>query len=151
MDPDQVATGNQVRVQGIRDALGLAGVEVIQATYTAETSPVDAGGCFHYHTSDELQQFIKEQDPSLLIAGFWTILDHLYEFDLPVVLDFIAPRVLELMYQEPEIIPEHTDYIIRMVSRAVHFLVGNNFCRQTCCCHISCRPVSIAVIARQFL
>ena len=125
MDPDQVATGNQVRVQGIRDALGLAGVEVIQATFTAETSRVDAGGCFHYHTSDELQQFIKEQDPCLLIAGFWTILDHLYEFDLPVVLDFIAPRVLELMYQEPETIPEHTDYIMRMVSRADHFLVGN--------------------------
>ena len=125
MDPDQVATGNQVRVQGIRDALELAGVEVIQATYTTEKSRVDSLGCFHYHTSDELRQFIKEQDPVLLIAGFWTILDHLYASDLPVVLDFIAPRVLELMYQEPETIPEHTDYIMRMVCKADHFLVGN--------------------------
>ncbi len=125
MDQYKVATGNQVRAQGIRDALEVAGVEVIQATYTTENSRLDSVGCFYYHTPDELQQLINEQNPRLLIAGFWTILDHLPESDLPVVLDFVAPRVLELMYQEPETIPEHTDHIICMLSRGDHFLVGN--------------------------
>jgi len=123
LDPAVAATGNQVRARGIIEALERAGHRVIQVCPVNENIPSSAGT---YRTDDELADMLDAASPDAILVGYWSLLHHLPQTSTPVILDFIAPRMLELMFQEPDNVSERTAEIIELLHRADHFLVGNN-------------------------
>jgi len=123
LHPDSVATGNQVRAQGILEALQQAGHTVIQSTPANESNREKAGNI--YETRSDLEKLIAGNAVNSILVGYWSLLAHLPESNTPVILDFIAPRMLELMFQEPERFQVKTKELIHELGRADHFLVGN--------------------------
>jgi len=121
LDPAVAATGNQVRARGIIEALERAGHRVIQVCPVNENIPSSAGT---YRTDDELADMLDAASPDAILVGYWSLLHHLPQTSTPVILDFIAPRMLELMFQEPDNVSERTAEIIELLHRADHFLVG---------------------------
>jgi glycosyltransferase involved in cell wall biosynthesis len=127
LDVARVATGNQVRAQGIREALEAAGHEVLLASPTkAETTP-DSRPAGHrtYRTREEARELVREFNSDVVVVAYWALLAHLDSAGPPIVVDFIAPRLLELLYQDPEELPTHATELIGLLARADHFLVGN--------------------------
>ena len=130
LDTGKVATGNQVRAQGIREALEAAGHQVHQLAFVPASpdtteSPANSRITDSYQSAEQLHRFIAEEAFDSIIVAYWYLLDHLPESDIPVVLDFIAPRLLEIMFQEPESVAEQAKVIIRHLSKIDHVLAGN--------------------------
>ncbi len=53
------------------------------------------------------------------------MLGDLPETNTPVILDFIAPRLLEAMFQEGGVLQQESQAILKLLPIADHFLVGN--------------------------
>ena len=124
LDPAVVATGNQVRVQGLKEALERAGHKVDQLSPAADgVSYSDVQTV--YRSSDELAAIINEGAYEAILVAYWSLLSHLPDTHLPVILDFIAPRLLEIMFQEPKRIKDKSFELVKALARADHFLVGN--------------------------
>ncbi|MDG2177069.1 MAG: glycosyltransferase [Gammaproteobacteria bacterium] len=121
---ETVATGNQVRVQGILETLQMAGHDIVQSFPAPDHNTSNfTSDC--YRTKDELESFISGKKFDAIVVGYWSLLAHLPDTRLPVILDFIAPRILELMFQDPDSLLEKTAELIETLQRADHFLVGN--------------------------
>jgi len=124
LDPAAVATGNQVRAQGLTEALEQAGHAVIGVRpHDAESTEPPTTSV--YRTRDELAALINKHEPGAIVVGYWSLLPHLPSTSAPVILDYTAPRILELMFQESREIAERTAELIAALRRADHFLVGN--------------------------
>lgn len=124
LDPADVATGNQVRAQGLKEALERAGHTVDQLSPGKEPTSY-AGEKNVYCSRDELTEIIDKGTYEAILVAYWSLLPHLPDTDLPVILDFIAPRLLEIMFQEPRRIKEKSFELVKALARADHFLVGN--------------------------
>jgi len=124
LDPAAVATGNQVRARGLKEALERAGHKVDQLS-PAEDGASNFDEQSVYRSRDELADVIDEGAYEAILVAYWSLLTHLPETDLPVILDFIAPRLLEIMFQEPGSIKERSSELVKALARADHFLVGN--------------------------
>ena len=144
LDSGKVATGNQVRAQGIREVLEAAGHQVHQLAFMPEPvmtsaledaeTPVPLNNAEpsansriadRYKSAEELHSLIAQEAFDSIIVAYWYLLDHLPESDIPIVLDFIAPRLLEIMFQEPESVAQQAGVIIRHLSKIDHVLAGN--------------------------
>jgi len=141
LDTSKVATGNQVRAKGIREVLEIAGHQVCQLFFkpeaedahadsmheesaihqSAETQPLSSS----YKSAEQLHSFISREEFDSIIVAYWYLLDHVPVSDTPVVLDFIAQRLLEIMFQEPHSVPQQARTIIRHLSKVDHVLAGN--------------------------
>ncbi|MFT5320977.1 MAG: glycosyltransferase involved in cell wall biosynthesis [Pseudohongiellaceae bacterium] len=123
LDIQQVATGNQVRVLGIREVLEDAGHEVVQLVYSSD--PDTAVNANIYHSREELEALVGRGQFDVIIVAYWSLLADLPTTEVPIILDFIAPRLLELMFQAPESVPATTNEIVSLLSCVDHILVGN--------------------------
>jgi hypothetical protein len=48
----------------------------------------------------ELESLIDQVDPTVILVGYWTLLDLLPDrLSVPVIVDLLAPRILESRYQ----------------------------------------------------
>ncbi|MEX2365921.1 MAG: glycosyltransferase [Pseudohongiellaceae bacterium] len=121
LDPAAVATGNQVRDAGLKKALEAAGHEVMSL---APASSGKSGDGF-YTSGKELQGLLAESGADALMVGYWLLLEHLPQTSIPVIVDFIAPRLLEAMYQQTGTLQHESRQLLRLLPRADHFLVGN--------------------------
>src|SRR5690606_35482131 len=122
LDATRVATGNQVRDAGLARALIEAGDEV---KHCAPLPPDEEPGEHFYASAQELRQRIETWQPDAILVGYWNLLAQLPEVKVPVILDFIAPRLLEAMSQEPGALLHESRQILALLPRADHFLVGN--------------------------
>lgn len=88
LDPQRIATGNQLRDSGLIRELRAAGHQVTQL------SPMPADGKpspVFYSSQQELHKVLHNDDYQAVIAGYWTLLSDLPSLDIPVVVDVIAP------------------------------------------------------------
>ncbi|KAA9133430.1 glycosyltransferase [Marinihelvus fidelis] len=98
LDDGRVASGNAVRTRQLRRALEGAGHDTTQAWLAPRGQRADGA----FHTRDQLAGIIRSERPDVLLVGWWELLSLLpYELDAPVVLDFIAPRPLESLFETP--------------------------------------------------
>lgn len=113
LDPDAVATGNQLRADMLGSALADAGHEIV----------------WHVHEPSkerEIAQRIRQERPDALLLGYWQLAEWLPDdLDLPVVIDCIAPRPLEEHFVNPETTAAFIRRYLRALSRADLVLVGN--------------------------
>ncbi|MTW20307.1 glycosyltransferase [Allochromatium palmeri] len=131
LDPARIASGNSVRAHGL--ALGLieAGHSVVQVYPEALGEPTaliaERGLSARCYTDREtLAALIDAEAPDVLILGYWELIELLPEsLAVPIVLDVVAPRILEAMYQAHLDLADEVRRTLRCYRRADRFLVGN--------------------------
>jgi glycosyltransferase involved in cell wall biosynthesis len=119
-DAEEVATGNALRTRQLHEALGSAGHEVRQAWL--DRDPGDR----RFRSADELRGLLQRERPDVVLASYWELLG-LLPFDLapPVVLDFLAPRPLEGLFEDPSRVGGMLRRLRVALARADLLLVGN--------------------------
>jgi len=119
---DEIASGNAIRTRQLENALQQAGHNVSQIWLgNAHDNHADA-----FHNRDQLRAIINLKEPAVIVVAYWELLA-LLPFDMPqpIILDFIAPRPLELLYQHPEQVSEEILQLQRNLSKCDLILVGN--------------------------
>ncbi|MGD9264465.1 MAG: glycosyltransferase family 4 protein [Lysobacterales bacterium] len=122
LTPDTVATGNAVRTMQLESALNRAGHQVTQVW-------LDRNGgrqARAFRNRDELRSIIIRNCPDAILVAYWELLELLpFELSQPVVADFIAPRPLELLYEDPANIKNELHRLKANLSKCDVLLVGN--------------------------
>jgi glycosyltransferase involved in cell wall biosynthesis len=122
LDPTQAATGNQVRDAGLCHVLRNCGHDVVQVASEPSQAGVNRDP---EEFSRAVAVHLDSHKPEAIIVGYWTLLADLPETNTVVILDFIAPRLLEAMFQEGGVLQQESQAILKVLPRADHFLVGN--------------------------
>jgi len=101
--PDAIATGNAIRTAQLAGALSRAGHTLSQTWLDNRKGGRKNRHRQAFRSRDELQATINGQRPDVILVSYWELLE-LLPFDLaqPVVLDFVAPRPLEVLFEHPE-------------------------------------------------
>ena len=94
----EVVSGNAVRTRQLSCALETAGHQVSQCWLSADRDR--SKGAFR--NRDELHSILIEQSPDAIIVSYWELLSLLpCEMAPLLVLDYVAPRSLEEMFESP--------------------------------------------------
>ncbi len=95
---DRVVTGNSIRTRQLTRCLEQAGHEV--AHIWQENPRSDSETTFTGR--DDLRGLLMRQNADVHLVGYWELLDLMpFESDVPLILDFLAPRPLEQLFEDP--------------------------------------------------
>lgn len=132
MDFTQVVSGNTVRAYYLARGLAHHGIEVIHVhpRFLGEPDPAEESrreiAVCTYDGPEGLAKLIAEQRPDALLVGYWELLNALPDgLDIPIVLDVVAPRVLEVMFQGDHNLEEEIRRMLALYRKADRFLAGN--------------------------
>jgi len=119
---DTVATGNAIRTRQLVHALQRAGHTLSQTWLDA----VDGTHPDAFSSRDELAATITRQQPDAILVSYWELLD-LLPFELPqaVILDFVAPRPLEILFEHPELVKPELQRLQANLTKCDVVLTGN--------------------------
>ncbi|MCJ7816177.1 MAG: hypothetical protein MUP31_09030, partial [Xanthomonadales bacterium] len=127
---EEVVSGNAVRTVQIRSGLEAAGHRVVQV-WLATGRPGSTGktrSTFCNH--DELQGILMKEMPGAVIVAYWELLAFLpHEISPPVVLDYVAPRSLEELFESPETVKASLRRLKNNLRKCDLVLVGNRLQR----------------------
>jgi glycosyltransferase involved in cell wall biosynthesis len=120
--PDTVATGNAIRSAQLEGALQRAGHNISHAWLDKnEGTHADA-----FNSRDELQASITRRQPDVILVSYWELLELLpFGLQQPVILDFVAPRPLEELYEHPERVSAELQRLQSNLSKCDVLLTGN--------------------------
>ena len=119
---DAVATGNAIRTEQLVRALKHAGHSLSQTWLDRSKSRhPDA-----FRSRDQLKATIIRQHPDAILVSYWELLE-LLPFDLPqpVIVDFVAPRPLEVLFEHPERVRAELQRLQSNLSKCDVLLTGN--------------------------
>jgi hypothetical protein len=122
--------GNSVRGLSLIKGLLANGVDAVWA-YPEELGsvPMDLkplAPVVVFRDTRHLHQLVERAEPDLILVGYWELLEHFPEdYHVPIVLDVVAPRVLESQFENPEGLPNEIRRIIQLYRRADRFLCGS--------------------------
>ena len=122
LKPDAVATGNAIRSAQLEGALRRAGHDISHTWLDKQknTHP-DA-----FNSRDELQAAITRRQPDVILVSYWELLELLpFEMPQPVILDFVAPRPLEELYEHPGRVSAELQRLQSNLSKCDVLLTGN--------------------------
>ena len=119
---DAVATGNAIRTAQLEGALSRAGHTIHQVWLSNESNNHQDA----FQSRDELQSRITRSRPDVILLSYWELLE-LLPFDLyqPVVVDFVAPRPLELLFEHPERVGPELKLLQSNLCKCDLLLTGN--------------------------
>jgi glycosyltransferase involved in cell wall biosynthesis/ubiquinone/menaquinone biosynthesis C-methylase UbiE len=124
--PGYTVSGNGIRAWGLAMGLVHHGFDVVYSTPSDTVhphTPPPEVTLAPYSDKANLHQLIAEHKPTVLIVGYWAYM-HLLpaDMDIPVVMDLLAPWLLEAEFQESyDMEVESIDYI-KCLSQADYFL-----------------------------
>ncbi len=120
--PDTVATGNAIRSAQLEGSLQRAGHDISHTWLDKnEGTHPDA-----FHSRDELQASITRRQPDVILVSYWELLELLpFELRQPVILDFVAPRPFEELYERPERVSAELQRLQSNLSKCDVLLTGN--------------------------
>ncbi len=79
-----------------------------------------------FRNHDELQGILMQQEPDAIIVSYWELLGLLpHESNIPVILDYVAPRSLEELYESPSTVNASLKRLVHNLRRCDLVLVGN--------------------------
>lgn len=134
LDPAQVVTGNSVRAYYLAKGLVESGQSLVYvypgslSPYAGSTAAAQALNIpvHTYKHPDHLSRIIEQEQPDVLLVGYWELLADLPPHNqIPVILDLVAPRVLEALFQPERDLQQEIHGILELYPRADLFLVGN--------------------------
>lgn len=122
LSPESIATGNAIRTTQLEGALSRAGHRLSQTWL----EKADGNHPKAFRSRDQLQAIINRQNPDVILVSYWELLE-LIPFDLQqsVILDFVAPRPLEVLFQNPESVSAELGRLQSNLSKCDLILVGN--------------------------
>ena len=120
--PDAIATGNAIRTAQLENALHNAGHAVSQTWLDKlNTKHPDA-----FRSRDDLHATITRQNPDVILVAYWELLELLpFELQQLVIVDFVAPRPLELLYEHPELVSTELQRLQSYLSKCDLLLTGS--------------------------
>ena len=121
----EVVSGNAVRSEQLRTALESDGHQVVQTWLrSADSAGKTDGMTFRSH--DELQGILLREAPGAVIVAYWELLSLLpFDCPMPVVLDYVAPRSLEELYESPQSVKASLRRLKINLQKCDLLLVGN--------------------------
>ena len=120
--PDAVATGNAIRTAQLVGALRRAGHSISQ-TWLDQKKGAHRDS---FHNRDELHAAITRRHPDAILVSYWELLELLpFELPQPVILDFVAPRPLEELYERPGRVSAELQRLQSNLSKCDVVLTGN--------------------------
>ena len=124
--PEAIATGNAIRTAQLAGALGRAGHTLSQSWLDNKTEQKKSRHPDAFHNRDELRAIITRQQPDAILVSFWELLE-LLPFDLPqpVIVDFVAPRPLEILFEHPERVKSELQRLQNNLTKCDLLLTGN--------------------------
>ena len=124
---EAVFSGNDVRIRQLQQALQQAGHQVsfacLQSPGVPPASPKTAAA---FKNRDELQGLILRVSPDVILVSYWELLSLLpFNLGLLVVLDFVAPRPLEDLFENPQGVQDNMRRLRDAMGRCDLVLTGN--------------------------
>lgn len=127
-DPQEILSGNTIRAHALAQGLLRSGHEVLWVfpqDLWKQGTPLPPGHAVHGSMFD-LQGIMGAFAPDAILVGYWELLGDLPpEIKLPVLLDFLAPRPLEALFEGVPLDAE-VKKMARLFPRADHFFVGSS-------------------------
>lgn len=137
--PEHILSGNSIRAYYLGRGLAEHGIHVTFA-YPRPPSPDQGGsgesGMFEpaarlFGNSTELHALIREVQPQAILVGYWELLDFFpYDFEIPLIVDLIAPRILEILFQDGEDVGHYAGRMLAQYRKASRFICGTQRQRQ---------------------
>ena len=128
---DQPATGLSVRHTRMARSWQKRGGRVTYAWPVSHESNRHTGSSGEFdllplHTPDELQQWALQHPDATYLLGYWELHEWLpVDPDITLVLDYIAPRLLERAFEQSQRLNEDMQRLIPLLSRCDEVWVGN--------------------------
>jgi glycosyltransferase involved in cell wall biosynthesis len=123
---DEVVSGNAVRAGQLCTALEAAGHTVVQLWPERDEAGVTAESNRTFRSRDGLQGLLMKHRPDVILVAYWELLGLLpADSAVPVVLDYVAPRTLEELYESPATVRASLRRLILNLRRCDLVLVGN--------------------------
>jgi len=120
--PAAVVTGNAIRSAQLEGSLRRAGHTVVQTWLDTQSSQHEDA----FSNRDELQATIAKLHPDAILVAYWELLELLpFEIPQPVIVDFIAPRPLESLYEHPEQVRTELQRLQNNLAKCDLLLTGN--------------------------
>ncbi len=123
LDTGQIVTGNALRTAQLSDSLVKAGHE-IQHVWGPTEGAQHRGDTFQ--SRDSLHDLLQRYQPDAVLVSYWEILDLFpFEYPKPVIVDFIAPRPLEDLFENPGTVHHNLHRLKVNLTKADLLLTGN--------------------------
>ena len=122
LDPSKVVTGNAVRNQQLQAGLESGGHQVEHIFLgTGDKLPDNA-----FSGRDDLRSLLIKTRPDVILITYWELVKLLpYDLEQPVVLDFIAPRPLEQLFEDAGTVANEIRKLKLVLRKCDLILVGN--------------------------
>jgi len=118
-----VQSGNDLRTRQLNQGLHDGGHRVTNASLR---KPGMAAGPDRFAHRDELQSLVQREQPDVILVSYWELLALLpFELPQPVVLDFVAPRPLEELFETPHRVQHNLARLRAALHRCDLILCGN--------------------------
>lgn len=131
LDPTRISSGNSVRGFFLAKGLAELGHHLLFATpkelerFASPVLPPPGIELSTFNDAASLANLLREFRPDILLVGYWELLELLPEkIEIPVVLDIVAPRVLEALFQPERELANEVRRMLTLYRKADHFLVG---------------------------
>lgn len=126
LDTTLIARGNTIRAEQFSASLHAAGHEVVQLWRKPYDDSEVADSDAMYANPDDLAGKIAAIDCDAVLVGYWALLEDLpNNLKKPVVVDFIAPRPLEALFEDTHTRDTEMRRLLAALSRAHGFIVAN--------------------------
>ncbi len=123
---EEIVSGNAVRSEQIRSALETAQHHVVQVWLATGLRGHGESAASTFRNHDELQGILMKQDADVILVAYWELLGLLpHELQIPVILDYVAPRSLEELFESPTTVRASLRRLKNNLLRCDLVLVGN--------------------------
>jgi glycosyltransferase involved in cell wall biosynthesis len=120
---DAVFSGNDLRNRQLDEGIQAGGHSLSHAFLRKPGMAVSANS---FANRDELQGLILRHKPDVILVAYWELLALLpFELTQPVVLDFVAPRPLEELFEQPQNVQASMARLRNALQRCDLVLCGN--------------------------
>ncbi len=120
---DEVFKGNDLRTRQLDQGLQLGGHSLSHASLRG---PGQTAVNPSFRNRDELQGIILRERPQVILVAYWELLSLLpFELTQPVILDFVAPRPLEELFEHPQSVQASMGRLRAALQRCDLVLCGN--------------------------
>jgi len=120
---NEVFSGNDLRTRQLDQGLQMGGHSISHASLRGPGQAAVSGS---FRNRDELQGIILREQPQVILVAYWELLSLLpLELTQPVILDFVAPRPLEELFEQPQLVQASMGRLRTALQRCDLVLCGN--------------------------
>ena len=129
---DRIVSGNAVRAHYFGKGLVQNGIDVtfaypkdLASDEDLNDSGAGSSDLRFFGSRSELHELIGEVRPQAILVGYWELLEHFPDnYEIPLIADLIAPRILEALFQDHQDVNLHASKMLALYRKASRFICG---------------------------